>query len=220
MSKNQTDASTDTLNESAPATGEESPPRQVAEETVQPVAAPPQETVEAAEESQDGQSEQEGYISPMELLIQAQSKAEEYRNDYLRAVADMRNQRQRAEREMQQARQYAIESFAKDLLQVADNLERALAAIPESSDPATIAVTDGVRMVATVLENTLKKHGVTRIVALSAPFDPNLHQAVMQVADDSVAPDTVVREMQAGYLLNNRLLRPSMVGIAQGGGGE
>lgn len=157
----------------------------------------------------------EGYISPMELLIQAQAKAEEYRNDYLRALADMRNLRQRTEREIQQSRQFAIEAFAKDLLQVGDNLERALQAIPESSDPVSIAVTDGVRMVATGLENTLKKHGVTRIKAMNAPFDPNLHQAVMQVEDASVAPDTVVREMQSGYLLNNRLLRPAMVAIAK-----
>ncbi|MBF0439622.1 MAG: nucleotide exchange factor GrpE [Magnetococcales bacterium] len=163
------------------------------------------------------ESGEEGYISPMELLIQAQAKSEEYRNDYLRALADMKNLRQRTEREVQQARQFAVEAFAKDLLQVADNLERALSAIPESSDPVSVAVTDGVRMVATGLENIFKKHGVTRIQALNAPFNPNLHQAVMQVEDDSVAPDHVVRELQTGYLLNNRLLRPSMVGISKGG---
>lgn len=163
-------------------------------------------------------AEQEGYISPMELLIQAQAKAEEYHNDYLRALADMRNLRQRTEREIQQARQFAIEAFAKDLLQVVDNMERALLAIPDSSDSVHVAVVDGVRMVATGLENILKKHGVTRIKALHTPFDPNLHQAVMQVEDPSVAPDLVVREMQSGYLLNNRLLRPSMVGIAKGAG--
>lgn len=166
----------------------------------------------------DEEGGQEGYISPMELLIQAQAKAEEYRNDYLRALADMKNLRQRTEREVQQARQFAIEAFSKDLLQVADNLERALAAIPASDDPVSLALTDGVRMVATGLENTLKKHGVTRIQALNAPFDPNLHQAVMQVEDATVAPDLVVRELQSGYLLNQRLLRPAMVGISKGGG--
>ncbi|MBF0626649.1 MAG: nucleotide exchange factor GrpE [Magnetococcales bacterium] len=164
--------------------------------------------------------QQEGYISPMELLIQAQAKAEEYRNDYLRALADMKNLRQRTQREIQQARQFAIEAFAKDLLQVADNLERALGAIPVSDDPVSVAVTDGVRMVATGLENTLKKHGVERIQAMNAPFDPNLHQAVMQVEDPTIAPDRVVRELQTGYLLNQRLLRPSMVGISTGGSKE
>ncbi len=177
-----------------------------------------------ADEDQ-GSDAKDGYISPNELLIQAQAKAseakekaEEYRNEYLRAVADMRNLRQRNEREMVQARQFAIEAFAKDLLQVSDNMERALAAIPDSTDPVSIAVTDGVRMVATVLSNTLKKHGVTRIEALQTPFDPNLHQAVMQVEDPSVPENLVVQEMQSGYLLNNRLLRPSMVGISKGGG--
>ncbi|MEO5346982.1 MAG: nucleotide exchange factor GrpE [Magnetococcus sp. YQC-9] len=172
-----------------------------------------EESAEAAEETEAGQKE--GYISPMELLIQAQAKAEEYRNDYLRALADMKNLRQRTEREMQQARQFAIEAFAKDLLQVADNLERALGAIPASDDPVASALTDGVRMVATGLESTLKKHGVTRIEALNTPFDPNLHQAVMQIEDPEVAPDLVVRELQTGYLLNQRLLRPSMVGISR-----
>ncbi|GAB0056585.1 Protein GrpE [Candidatus Magnetaquicoccaceae bacterium FCR-1] len=171
---------------------------------------------EASVEAGDASSEkQEGYISPMEMLIQAQAKAEEYRNDYLRALADMKNLRQRTEREMQQARQFAIESFAKDLLQVADNLERALGAIPASDDPVAVALTDGVRMVATGLESTLKKHGVTRIQALNTPFDPNLHQAVMQIEDPEVPPDQVVRELQTGYLLNQRLLRPSMVGISR-----
>lgn len=169
-------------------------------------------SVEAGETSPE---KQEGYISPMEMLIQAQAKAEEYRNDYLRALADMKNLRQRTEREMQQARQFAIESFAKDLLQVADNLERALGAIPASDDPVAVALTDGVRMVATGLESTLKKHGVTRIQALNTPFDPNLHQAVMQIEDPEVPPDQVVRELQSGYLLNQRLLRPSMVGISR-----
>ncbi|MBF0341618.1 MAG: nucleotide exchange factor GrpE [Magnetococcales bacterium] len=168
---------------------------------------------EPAEE--DRQGEQEGYISPMELLIQAQAKAEEHRNDYLRALADMKNLRQRTEREVQQARQFAVEAFAKDLLQVADNLERALGAIPVSEDPLSVALTDGVRMVATGLENTLKKHGVTRIQAMNTPFDPNLHQAVMQVEEPDVAPDLVVRELQTGYLLNQRLLRPSMVAISK-----
>ncbi|MBF0260820.1 MAG: nucleotide exchange factor GrpE [Magnetococcales bacterium] len=171
---------------------------------------------EAAVEAGAEPSEKpEGYISPMEMLIQAQAKAEEYRNDYLRALADMKNLRQRTEREMQQARQFAIESFAKDLLQVADNLERALGAIPASDDPLATALTDGVRMVASGLESTLKKHGVTRIQALNTPFDPNLHQAVMQIEDPDVAPDQVVRELQTGYLLNQRLLRPSMVGISR-----
>ncbi|MBF0190780.1 MAG: nucleotide exchange factor GrpE [Magnetococcales bacterium] len=174
-------------------------------------------TMEGEEFGEEPEEKSEGYISPMELLIQAQAKAEEYRNDYLRALADMKNLRQRTEREIQQARQFAIEAFAKDLLQVADNLERALSAIPASDDPVSVAVTDGVRMVASGLENTLKKHGVTRIQAMNAPFDPNLHQAVMQVEDPTVEPDRVVRELQSGYLLNQRLLRPSMVGISQGG---
>lgn len=224
MSKKSTDTTTQPLDSDAAMEGEILAPQdesQTAQETL--ADQEEQNTVDLesdSEETEDSTGDEEGYISPMELLIQAQSKAEEHRNDYLRALADMKNLRQRTEREVKQARQFAIESFAKDLLSVADNLERALAAIPPSSDPVSVAVTDGVRMVATGLENTLKKHGITRIVALQTPFDPNLHQAVMQVEDGSVALDLVVQEMQSGYLLNNRLLRPAMVGIAKGGSKE
>ncbi|MEO5339617.1 MAG: nucleotide exchange factor GrpE [Magnetococcus sp. MYC-9] len=154
--------------------------------------------------------------SPLEAQLQAAlAQAEEQRNAHLRAVAEMQNVRKRFERESQQARQFAIEGFARDLLMVADNLERALDAVPKECSAELNMFREGVAMTQNELARAFGKHGLSRIQALNEPFDPNLHQAVLQVEDASLQPGTVVREMQTGYLLNGRLLRPSMVGVSR-----
>ncbi|MBF0589974.1 MAG: nucleotide exchange factor GrpE [Magnetococcales bacterium] len=151
-----------------------------------------------------------------EQLQTALDKAEESQKNFLRTVADMDNLRKRSAREMDQARKFAVEGFAKDLLAVADNMERAMSHMDTDSDNDQIkAIVEGVKMVQGELTKTLEKHGIKRIEAMGQPFDPNLHQAVMQVPDEEADPDTVLQEMQAGYTLNERLLRPSMVGVAK-----
>ncbi|MBF0110200.1 MAG: nucleotide exchange factor GrpE [Magnetococcales bacterium] len=140
------------------------------------------------------------------------------RDETLRSLADMQNLRRRTAREVQQARDFAVEGFARDLLPVADNMERALSAMPEREDPALKAMAEGIRLVQAELDRVFKHHGVTRIEAVGKPFDPNLHQAVQQVAvsaADSTPPGAVVSELQSGYLLNGRLLRASMVVVAK-----
>ncbi len=156
-----------------------------------------------------------GEPSLEEQLQTAISESEAHRNAHLRTMAEMQNMRKRFEREGQQARQYAIEGFARDLLTVADNLERALAAVPAECSPDLKMFQEGVAMTQNELTRALGKHGVTRVKALHEPFDPNLHQGVLQVEEADALPGTVVREMQAGYLLNGRLLRPAMVGVAK-----
>lgn len=150
-----------------------------------------------------------------EQLQAATALAEEHRNASLRAAAEMQNVRKRFERESKQARQYAVEGFARDLLMVADNLERALAAVPVECSPELKMFQDGVAMTQNELIRAFGKHGVTRLSVLNEPFDPNLHQAVLQVEEVTASPGTVVRELQSGYLLNGRLLRPAMVGVAK-----
>jgi molecular chaperone GrpE len=150
-----------------------------------------------------------------ELYNAALEKAEANRNDYLRSVADMQNLRKRTARDVKQARSFAIEGFARDLLPVADNMIRALAALADSDDPAVKSLFDGVEMVQKELDRAFDKHGLTKIEALNAKFDPNLHQAVVQIEDPDAEPGQVVQEMQVGYTLNDRLLRPAMVGVAK-----
>ena len=150
-----------------------------------------------------------------EQLRNALALAEEQRKNHLSTVAEMQNIRKRQDRDNQLNRQFAIESFARDLLLVADNLERALAAMPKESSTESQAIQDGVLMIQSELNRAFAKHGVTRIEALNTPFDPHIHQAVVHVEKAESQPGNVIQEMQPGYMLNGRLLRPAMVGVAK-----
>jgi molecular chaperone GrpE len=139
----------------------------------------------------------------------------------LRALAETENLRKRAARDVSDARAYAVTAFAREIVTVADNLNRALeAAQPaEGSDPAAAAQTlaDGVALTARELEAVLARHGVVRIDPLNQRFDPNLHQAMLELEDPSVPAGTVVQVMQTGYTISGRVLRPAMVAVSKGG---
>lgn len=138
----------------------------------------------------------------------------------LRTLAEMENLRRRTEKEVADARAYAVTTFARDLLGVADNMRRALDAIgpdlraPESGAKAMI---EGVELTERELQKVLEKHGVARIEAQGQKFDPNIHQAMFELPDATVPPGTVVQVVQAGYTIAERVLRPALVGVAKGG---
>jgi len=132
-------------------------------------------------------------------------------------VAESQNIRRRAQQDVDKERKFGIERFGRDLLSVADNLGRALSAVPADLDPAVKNVIVGVQATERELQSVLERHGVTRIAALGKPFDANLHQAMMEIEDPSVPSGTVVQEMIPGYLLAGRLLRPAMVAVSKGG---
>jgi molecular chaperone GrpE len=136
-------------------------------------------------------------------------KLKEEHDRHLRAAADLENYKKRAVKEREEAQKFGNERLLKDLIPVLDNLERALAAAPEG-DP----LAKGVRLVLRGFEETLGRHGIKAFSALRQPFDPRLHEAVMQVAAGDQPPGTVVMELGRGYLLNDRLVRPAMVGVA------
>lgn len=136
----------------------------------------------------------------------------------LRAAAETENVRRRLEREKQDATAYAVTGFARDLLGVVDNLRRALDAIPadaRENDEAVKNIITGVEMTERELLNTLQRHGVTRIEAQGQKLDPNRHQAMIEVDHDDAEPGTIVQELQAGYMLKDRLLRPALVSVAK-----
>jgi len=143
------------------------------------------------------------------------------KDQLLRTLADMENLRQRTAREIKDARNFAIANFARDVLNVSDNLHRALAALPDSeragADPALTALLEGVEMTERDLQATLEKHQVRRIDPMGERFDPNFHQAMFEVPDASVPAGQVVQVIQAGYVIGERMLRPAMVGVAKGG---
>lgn len=138
----------------------------------------------------------------------------------LRAQAEMDNFRKRTEREREETAKYAISKFARDVVAVADNFERATAAVaPEAlaDNPALAALLDGVRMTEREFLNALERHGVARMAPKGAPFDPNVHQAVMEQQDTAVPAGTVLQVFQAGYMIEDRCLRPAMVVVSRGG---
>src|SRR5262245_51690173 len=152
-------------------------------------------------------------------LEQLQAEKAELQDKYLRAVAEVQNMRRRAQQDVERERKFGIERFAKDLLSVADNLGRALSALPEDDaiDPALKNVIVGVQATERELQSVLERHGVTRIEALGKPFNAEFHQAMMEIEDPSVPAGTVVQELIPGYLIAGRLLRAAMVGVSKGG---
>ncbi len=145
----------------------------------------------------------------------------ELKDRTLRTLAEMENLRRRTEREISDARSYAIASFARDMLNVGDNLRRALDAVPEemrsNADDGLKSLLEGVEMTEREMLNQLEKHGVKQIDPSGEKFDPNFHQAMFEVPNPQVPNGTVVQVVQTGYVIGERVLRPAMVGVARGG---
>jgi molecular chaperone GrpE len=168
---------------------------------------------QAASDAADGRA-----VDPAEALAK---EAAEMRDRWMRAMAEMENLRRRTEREVADARSYGIANFARDMLGVADNMRRALAALsPEthdSVDAGVKALVEGVELTERELAKSLEKHGVRRLEPQGQKFDPNFHQAMFEVPDPSVPTGTVVQVVQDGYTIGERVLRPALVGVAKGG---
>lgn len=143
------------------------------------------------------------------------------KDKFLRAFAESENIRRRAEREVADAKLYGITGFARDVLTVADDFERALGAIDaqarEAAEGTLKTLLEGIDLTSRALTQTLTKHGVQRIEAEGAKFDPNLHQAIFEIPNTEVASGTVLQVIQPGYTIGGRVLRPAMVGVSKGG---
>ncbi len=148
-----------------------------------------------------------------------EAEVADLKNKLLRTLAEMENLRRRTEREIADARQYAVANFARDMLTVSDNLRRAIDAVPKeqrgSGDAALDALIDGVEVTERGLEQSLTKFGVRRIETKGQKFDPAVHQAMFEMESPDAQPGTVVEEIQAGYVIGDRTLRPALVGIAK-----
>ncbi|HWI86502.1 MAG TPA: nucleotide exchange factor GrpE [Sphingomonas sp.] len=144
------------------------------------------------------------------------AEVEDLRRQLLYAQAETQNVRRRMEKDAQDARAYAATGFARDMLSIADNLARALATIPPAmrEDDATRPLVTGLEMTGKELDNVFQRNGITRIESIGNRLDPNRHQAMIEVPSDQ-APGTIVQEMQAGYMIKDRLLRPALVGVAK-----
>jgi len=145
----------------------------------------------------------------------------ELKDKLLRALADVENMRRRSEREAADARAYAVTGFARDLLNVADNLARALENAPAearaASDAAMKALAEGVELTSRELHTVLARHGVKKLEPQGEKFDPNFHQAMFEIPDESTPSGTVTQVMQSGWKIGERVLRPALVGVSKGG---
>jgi molecular chaperone GrpE len=154
-----------------------------------------------------------------ERIASLEAELAEAQDKVLRALAETENTRRRAQRERADAEKYAISRFAEGLLSVADNLRRALDSLPESEakDDRTKSLLAGVAATERELLSAFERHGLKRIEAKGEKFDHNFHQAVFEMENTGQPAGTIVEVLQPGYLLNDRLLRPAMVGVAKGG---
>jgi molecular chaperone GrpE len=139
------------------------------------------------------------------------------KQDILYAHADTQNVRRRLEKELADTRAYAATNFARDILSVADNLSRALATIPADlrEDEKFKGLVVGLEATGRELEAVFGRNGIAKIESVGQPLDPNKHQAMMEVPSADAAPGTILIEMQAGYMIKDRLLRPAMVSVAK-----
>ena len=146
-----------------------------------------------------------------------EGELEKLRNEVLYAQAETQNVRRRLEKEKADASAYAATGFARDILSVADNLSRAVEAIPADlrDDDRIKPMLVGLEMTAKDLENVFQRNGITKIEAVGAKLDPNRHQAMVELPHAEAEPGTVIQEMQTGYMIKDRLLRPALVGVAK-----
>jgi len=161
----------------------------------------------------------EGQPAQSDPAAELAREAAEYKDKLLRTLAEMENLRRRTEREIADMRQYGVAAFARDVLVVADNMDRALKALDdelrEKADAGVKALLDGVELTERELHKVLEKHGVKKFEPQGEKFDPNLHQAMYEVADPSLPPGTVAQVVQPGYMIGERVLRPALVAVAK-----
>ena len=172
-----------------------------------------EEAEEIRRETADGSPE----VAEHDRVAKLEQALEEANSKALYAAAETQNVRRRLEAEKQQAGLYATTQFARDMLAIKDHLERALDAVSEElrNDKVASSFLAGMESTARELEAVFTRHGITRIDAMGEALDPHRHQAMMEIPSDEAEPGTIVQEMQPGYMLKDRLLRPALVGVAR-----
>ena len=166
----------------------------------------------------DGEDEDDTVEESLEDALAAlRGDLETAKQDVLYAKAETQNVRRRLEKDVQDARNYAATGFARDILSVSDNLARAVQSVPEAlrEDEKLKGFIAGIEATQRELDKVFGQHGITRIASTGMPLDPNQHQAMIEIPSDDHEPGTIVQEMQAGYMIKDRLLRPAMVGVAK-----
>ena len=167
------------------------------------------------EPQHEADSTEEENIENEEEKLQEEIRS--LKEDKIRVLAEMENLRKRFDREKIDSIKYGSVNFARDILSPGDNLERALSVINQEEDhPQSIKnLIEGLKMVQKELSNALEKNGISKIISINEKFDPNLHQAMMELERDDIDEGIIVQEIQTGFMMHDRLLRPAMVGVSK-----
>ena len=167
--------------------------------------------------SQEAKEKEEAEISPEDLIEKLNEDIKSLKDQRLRAIAELENFRKRAEKDQSDALKYGISNFAKEIINIRDNIERAQSSISEEAknNEAIKSVIEGIDLIAQSVITTFEKIGIKKIESLNEKFDHNLHQAMMEIENDDLEPGTIVQELIPGYTLHDRLLRPAMVGVSK-----
>jgi molecular chaperone GrpE len=171
------------------------------------------EADELRKETADGAPE----VAEHDRVAELEKQLEEAKSNALYAAAETQNVRRRLEQELQQATSYAAAGFARDMLTIKDHLDRALAAVGEElrADKTATQFLAGIEATSRELEAAFARNGITRVKSVGEALDPHRHQAMLEIATDEAEPGTIVEEMQAGYMMKDRLLRPALVAVAK-----
>jgi molecular chaperone GrpE len=172
---------------------------------------------EEAEELRKETAESAPEVAEHDRVAELERQVEEANSKVLYAAAETQNVRRRLEAEMQQASSYAAAQFARDMLAIRDHVERALAAVTDElrDDKLASQFLAGIESTARELDQVFARHGISRIKSVGESLDPNRHQAMMEIPTADAEPGTIIEEMQPGYMMKDRLLRPALVGVAK-----
>mgnify|MGYP001041398516 CR=1 FL=1 len=172
------------------------------------------ESVDQDLASDDSVPESATEIDPQARIEELEQTLAAAKESVLRAQADAINSQRRAEKEVEKARKFALEGFSKEVLVVADNLERALSVV-DQTDQSLQPIVEGIELTLKSFSDVLAKYNIEAVEPMGEPFDPQLHQAMSMVPNPEVEPNTVIAVMQKGYTLNGRLIRPAMVIVSK-----
>jgi molecular chaperone GrpE len=169
------------------------------------------------ENTNENTSESDTPISDEDIILKLNEEISNLKDQRLRAIAELENFRKRAEKDQSDALKYGVANFAKEIINIKDNIERAQSSISDEvkTNDAVKSVVEGLDLIAQATVSTFEKIGIKKVESINQKFDHNLHQAMMEIEKDEIEPGTIVQEILPGYTLHDRLLRPAMVGVSK-----
>ena len=169
------------------------------------------------ENSNENPSKSDTPISDEDIILKLNEEISDLKDQRLRAIAELENFRKRAEKDQSDALKYGVANFAKEIINIKDNIERAQSSISDEvkTNEAVKSVVEGLDLIAQATVSTFEKIGIKKVESINQKFDHNLHQAMMEIEKDEMEPGTIVQEILPGYTLHDRLLRPAMVGVSK-----